>query len=158
MLQGTEAVTKEDIRCCKDFVKAYMPYDEVPFHINDALVYHRLKWYLQADGDTKAYFRLFTVETIKIEIKEKIEVIENKDTPYSGRDSAVELKKFLKKHPWEEGWEEESSSDSDEDNKDNKDNDDDSEYDCFGGEGPPEGHPLDCPLGHPICNAYENDN
>jgi hypothetical protein len=95
MLQGAEEVSKKNLHHCKDFAKAYMPDNE--FNDVDASVYQRLKWYLQANGDTKAYYRLFTVETLKIEIQEKLESLEEY-TSYSAREGARELWTFLKQN------------------------------------------------------------
>jgi hypothetical protein len=79
MLRGAEGITKEG-----DFVKAYMPDDDFPEDLADTLIkiYQRWNWYdIQADGDNKAYYRRFALETFKIDIKAKLEGIE-KDSPY----------------------------------------------------------------------------
>ncbi len=129
MLQGAEEVSEENLRHCKDFAKAYMPdakFDEV-----DDSVYQRLKWFLEVNGKTKDYFRHFTVETLKIEIQEKLERLEVY-TSHSAREGARELWTFLKKN-WK------------------KDPEDDDEY--F-----QEGHPLYYDPGHPLRDAWDNDN
>ena len=128
MLKGLEEVSDENLRHCKDFAKAHMPDDE--FDEVDDSVYQRLKWFLVAKGKTQAYLSRFTIETLKIEIQEKLDHLE-RFTDHSPREGARELWAFLKKN-WK------------------KDPDDDDEY--FR-----EGHPLFYEPGHPLRDAWDND-
>ncbi len=95
MLQSAEEVSKENLHHCKDFTKAHMPNDE--FDAVDDSVYKRLKWFLEVNRKTKAYLSRFTIETLKIEIQEKLESLEV-HTSYSAWEGARELWTFLKKN------------------------------------------------------------
>ena len=118
MLKGLEEVSDENLRHCKDFAKAYMPdyeFDEV-----DDSVYEKLKWFVKAKGDNKAYLKRFTIETLKDEIQEKLDHLEH-FTFYLARVGAREVWTFL-----EENWRE-----------DTKDEEEYSSEESY-----PEGHPL----------------
>lgn len=58
MLQATEGMTKENLCCCDNFVKAYIPNINFPKDLDDAStkVYQRWNWYIQAKGIAKDYF------------------------------------------------------------------------------------------------------
>ena len=129
---GTEDVSFENERCCGDFVKAYMQDVEFPEYLDGTTIYRRWVWFLRAKGDTEAYFQIFTVETLKINIKVKLEAIE-RVTRHAGKEAVFDLGMFLDMHPWE-GWDEESSTESkekDEDSDDDDESEDESEDDEY---------------------------
>ena len=99
LLRGAERVTKENLQRCKDSAEVYMPEVEFPDDLDDGMVYLRLNWFLQVKGDTKAYFKLYTVETLKTDVLAKLEAIEK--WTYSGRAAANELGRALRDLPWE---------------------------------------------------------
>ena len=129
ILKGAKEVSKENLRRCKEFAKAYMPDDE--FDDIDDSMYQRLKWYIGAFRNKESYLKRFTIETLKIEIQEKLDHLE-RFTSHDAREGARELWTFLKKN-WK------------------KDPDDGDEY--FR-----EGHPLFYEPGHPLRDAWDNDH
>ena len=129
ILKGAKEVSKENLRRCKEFAKAYMPDDE--FDDIDDSMYQRLKWYIGAFRNKENYLKRFTIETLKIEIQEKLDRLDY-HTELSPREAARELWTFLK-----ENWK--------------KDPEDDHEYFM-------EGHPLFYEPGHPLRDAWDNDH
>ena len=129
MLKGVEEVSKENLRHCGDFAKAHMPEDE--FDKVDDSVYQRLMWFVEVKGKTKAYLNRFIIETLKIEIQEKLDHLEHY-TSHLAREGDRELWTFLKK-TWK------------------KDPDDDNEY--FH-----EGDPLFYEPGHPLRDPWDNNH
>ena len=164
LLRGAEGVTKENLQRCKDFAEVYMPQDEFPDDLDDGMVYLRLNWFLQVKGDTKAYFELFTVETLKTHVLAKLEAIEK--WTYSGRAAANELGKVLRDLPWEYSTnysdpeiEDEEEDDDEEEEDDDEEEEDEGEED--GSESSEEvfgkGHPLRYAPGNPLRDAWDND-